>query len=294
MFEKILIPTDLSAETDKIFDYALTLKGLKEVIAVHTFEASAYELIKEHDGGAASSPATTPSAETRHLPQEVKRREERVLEKGEKLREAGIKFRAIVDEGDLIDRTIVELAEKENASLIIVGSHGKNPLEEVLYGSVSENVARKAKVPVLIIKYSLFEKSTHAEIAANTFNKVLFPADLSPSSDKVMDLLQLIKPKEVTLLYSVQQQEEDEKARNKKLENMKMELTSAGIKTEIVLRFGDILEDILKASEGATSVVMASNRKGILKEWLKGSISMNMARKANVPVLITHEGDVSF
>ena len=167
----------------------------------------------------------------------------------------------------------------------------------MLYGSVSEKVARKAKVPVLVLRYDLLENASPAQLAANTFKKVLFPTDLKPSSDKVVDLLQLIKPQGVTVLYSVPQQEleeEDDKARKKKLENIQMELNATGIKAEIALSYGDILEDILKASETATSVVMASHGKGILKEWLTGSISLNVARKAKVPVLLAHEEDISF
>ncbi len=301
MFERILIPADLSSESDKVFDYALALNGLKEVVAVHSVEASAYELIRERKGGepeeTVAAHGIEPSAvEARHMPQEIRRREERLSEKGRKLRDAGIKFRAIVAEGDMIDIKVVELAEKENASLILVGSHGKSSWEEVLYGSVSEKVARKAKVPVLVLRYDLLENASPAQLAANTFKKVLFPTDLKPSSDKVVDLLQLIKPQEVTVFYSVQQQreEEDDKARKKKLENIQMELKAAGIKAEIVLSYGDILEDILKASEAATSVVMASHGKGILKEWLTGSISLNVARRAKVPVVLAHEEDVSF
>ncbi len=301
MFERILIPTDLSSESDKVFDYALALNGLREVIAVHSIEASKYELIRERKSDepeeTVAAHGIEPSAvETRHMPQELRRREERLSEKGKKLRDAGIKFRAIVDEGDMVDIKVVELAEKENASLILVGSHGKSSWEEVLYGSVSEKVARKAKVPVLVLRYDLLENASPAELAANTFKKVLFPTDLKPSSDKVVDLLQLIKPQEVTVFYSVQQQreEEDDKARKKKLENIQMELNAAGIKADIVLSYGDILEDILKASKAATSVVMASHGKGILKEWLTGSISLNVARRAKMPVLLAHEEDVSF
>lgn len=301
MFERILIPADLSSESDKVFDYALALNGLKEVVAVHSVEASAYELIRERKSDepeeTVAAHGIEPSAvEARHMPQEIRRREERLSEKGKKLRDAGIKFRVIVAEGDMVDIKVVELAEKENASLILVGSHGKSSWEEVLYGSVSEKVARKAKVPVLVLRYVLLENASPAELAANTFKKVLFPTDLKPSSDKVIDLLQLIKPQEVTVFYSVQQQreEEDDKARKRKLENIQMELNAAGIKAEIVLSYGDILADILKASGTATSVVMASNGKGILKEWLTGSISLNVARKAKVPVLLAHEGDISF
>lgn len=301
MFERVLIPTDLSLESDKIFDYARSFNGLKEVIAVHSVEASAYELIKEHTDESKEEPVAAHGAEHSHigdghLELELKRKEERLSEKGRTLRDSGIKFRTIVAEGDIVDAAIVELAEKENASLIITGSHGKSPWEEVLYGSVSGKIARKAKVPVLVLRYDLFENSSPAQLAAGTFKKVLCPIDLKPGSDKVVDLLQLIKPEEVTVLYSVQQQEDedDSQARNKKLANIKSELEAVGIKTETVICYGDILEDILKASEKATAVVMASHGKGVLKEWLTGSISLNVVRKAKVPVLLAHEKDVSF
>jgi nucleotide-binding universal stress UspA family protein len=44
------------------------------------------------------------------------------------------------------------VAEEENPSVIVIGSHGKSNLEEMLLGSVSEKVVRKAKHPVLVIK----------------------------------------------------------------------------------------------------------------------------------------------
>lgn len=301
MFEKILIPTDLSEETDKIFDFALALKGLKEVIAVHTIEAAEYELIKEHkeeEQQATPAHGIAPSeVESRHMPQEMKRKEEKLAEKGKKLAEAGVRFKPLVDEGNTVDMKIVELAEKEDASLILIGSHGKSAWEEILYGSVSEKVARKARVPVLPLRYDLFQNTAPAELASGMFKKVLFPVDLTPSSDKVLDLLQLIKPQEVTILYSVPQQESeeiDEAARKKKLDNMKNELNAAGIKTEVVLTYGDVLENILKAADGSTSVVMASTGKGVLKEWLTGSISLNVVRKAKIPVILAHEKDIAF
>jgi nucleotide-binding universal stress UspA family protein len=301
MFERILVPTDLSSESDKVFEYAAALDGLREVVAVHAVEGAALELIRERKFEPEEIVAVhgiEPSGvEARHMPREIKRREEKISEKGIKLREAGVRFRTLVDEGDTIDMKIVELAERENASLIIIGSHGKSPWEEVLYGSVSEKVARRARVPVLVLRYDLFENTSPAALAGNTFRKVLFPTDLKPSSKRVVDLLQLIKPQEVVVLHSVPKEEleeEGEKAGKKKLENVEKELNATGIKTEVVLRYGDVLEDILRAAEDATSVVMASHGKGILKEWLTGSISLNVARKAKVPVLLAHEGDVSF
>ena len=46
---------------------------------------------------------------------------------------------------------IMTTAAEEKASLIIMGSHGRSNIEEMLMGSVSENVIRHAKVPLLVI-----------------------------------------------------------------------------------------------------------------------------------------------
>jgi nucleotide-binding universal stress UspA family protein len=47
---------------------------------------------------------------------------------------------------------IVESAEKMNADLIIVGSHGYNSWERLLLGSVSDSVAHHATCSVLIVR----------------------------------------------------------------------------------------------------------------------------------------------
>lgn len=299
MFERVLIPTDLSSESDKIFDYALALGGIQEVIAVHGIEGSAFEYAKkekEEEQEAVPAHGINPSAvENRYMQHEIKKREELLSEKGEKLRKAGIRFRTIVDEVELIDMQICEVAEREKASLILMGSHGKSPWEEILYGSVSEKVARKATAPVLVLRYDLLEKTSPAELAAGNFKKVLFPTDLSPSSDDAFDIVKRLRPQEVTVLHvsKTGEMDEDEAERlkataEKKFEIINQDLKCLGARSNIITRYGDTLEEILKASEDTTSVVMASHGKGILKEWLTGSISLNVARKAPVPVLLSH------
>ncbi|HEX5105074.1 MAG TPA: universal stress protein [Pirellulaceae bacterium] len=47
---------------------------------------------------------------------------------------------------------IVDLAEKENADLIVMPTHGRTGLMRVLMGSVAEEVVRKAGCPVLTVK----------------------------------------------------------------------------------------------------------------------------------------------
>jgi nucleotide-binding universal stress UspA family protein len=48
---------------------------------------------------------------------------------------------------------IAALAEREQAELIVMGSHGRGGVARLLLGSVAEIVMRKAPCPVLIVKH---------------------------------------------------------------------------------------------------------------------------------------------
>jgi nucleotide-binding universal stress UspA family protein len=72
-----------------------------------------------------------------------------VIEK--ELREVGFQVRTMVKTGVPL-REILETEQRENVSLIVIGSHGKSNLEEVLLGSVSEKLIRKCAKPILVIK----------------------------------------------------------------------------------------------------------------------------------------------
>ncbi|MGZ4356477.1 MAG: universal stress protein [Gaiellaceae bacterium] len=47
---------------------------------------------------------------------------------------------------------IVRLAERRNADLIVVGTHGRSFLDRLLHGSVSAEVTRRAPCDVLVVR----------------------------------------------------------------------------------------------------------------------------------------------
>lgn len=57
----------------------------------------------------------------------------------------------IIDEGEPY-RKILETAEKINADLIIIGSHGRTGLKRLLMGSTCQRVIGLSKIPVLVVK----------------------------------------------------------------------------------------------------------------------------------------------
>ena len=49
---------------------------------------------------------------------------------------------------------IIEIAEKKQAGMIIVGSHGRTGLSHILIGSKAERLVRLSPIPVIVIKSS--------------------------------------------------------------------------------------------------------------------------------------------
>lgn len=66
-------------------------------------------------------------------------------------RQAGVSVRFLVWEGEP-GPAIVEAAAAEHADLVIVGSRGRNRVERLVLGSVSDHVVRHSTCPVLIVR----------------------------------------------------------------------------------------------------------------------------------------------
>ena len=81
----------------------------------------------------------------------VKKAKEIVEDVKKKASSEGIKAESIVREGDAY-KVIVNIAKKQGANAIMMGSHGRTGLRRLLMGSVTERVIGHAPCPVLIVK----------------------------------------------------------------------------------------------------------------------------------------------
>lgn len=68
----------------------------------------------------------------------------------ERLRNDGVRARSLLRPGPA-HQEILETAERERASLVVMGTHGRSGLERMLLGSVAERVVRGAPCPVLTV-----------------------------------------------------------------------------------------------------------------------------------------------
>lgn len=80
-----------------------------------------------------------------------KRAEDEMKKLKKDLEKRGFKVKTVITEGHPAEE-IVRIAESEDVSLIVVGSHGKSNLKSALIGSVSEDVVRKATKPVTVVR----------------------------------------------------------------------------------------------------------------------------------------------
>ena len=143
MFKKILYPTDFSDVSKKAIDYIKQLResGSDTVIVLHVINERGMSAIERY--------ASADSVEIEQRIMDDAKRELKVIE--DDLKKSGFKVKTVIQRG-VPFLEILKAEEKEDISVIVIGSHGKSNLEEMFLGSVSEKVSRKCKSPVLIIK----------------------------------------------------------------------------------------------------------------------------------------------
>ena len=147
MFRKILYPTDFSKKADRAFEYVKKLKeaGAEEVVILHVVEDYVLQLM------------VTACEERMPFTEKCIKKVEHDLKAAADKRmrelggEFGLKAEVKIAYGKPFSQ-IVKTAEDEKVSLIVMASHGKGEVEELLVGSVTENVIRHSKIPVLVVK----------------------------------------------------------------------------------------------------------------------------------------------
>ena len=141
--QKILFPVDLTANSSKVFPYVLSVseKYGAEIRLLHVVEDFAKW------GGGMYIP---------HIPLEQYREDalngaEKALEKvcKEQLQDCP-SFQKKIVYGDPAQE-ILKAIESEKIDMVVMGTHGRKGLENVLFGSVARNVVRRSPVPVLTV-----------------------------------------------------------------------------------------------------------------------------------------------
>src|SRR5262245_10763983 len=130
MFERILVAADRSEQARWAFEAALNLAALtkSQLTLVHVIKSPFDQ-----------------------APYEEERQSQEILERFAALAPASMKTQIDSRRGNVVAE-IIGAAEEINAGLIVMGTHGRGALPQLLLGSTTEGVARWASCPVLTVR----------------------------------------------------------------------------------------------------------------------------------------------
>lgn len=139
----ILFPTDFSEYADRARPYATDLAKQfgATVTVVHVITGPQFMF-----GYGVVLPTSS-------VPEDVRAHaQKRLDDQAAKIEAAGVQVDTELLEGKDANE-IVEYAKRSKADLIVMATHGRSALKQVLMGSTAEHVVREAPCPVLTIKH---------------------------------------------------------------------------------------------------------------------------------------------
>lgn len=93
---------------------------------------------------------TGPDVVRDQVAEEFHREHRQVQALADNLRSSHVGATALLIQGSIVE-TIVREAERLDADIIVVGSHGHGAVFDLLVGSISEGLVRKSTRPVLVV-----------------------------------------------------------------------------------------------------------------------------------------------
>jgi nucleotide-binding universal stress UspA family protein len=199
---------------------------------------------------------------------------------------------------------IVETGADLNADVIVMSTHGRGGVGQMMYGSVAEYVARHSTVPVILVTAKLRSRWLEEQPL-----RLLVPLDglepaegaLGPASELAhalhasILLLRVVEPTaDPVMLWephgSLKQHARDEARRY--LDLAAEQLRSDGHQVETRVETGSPPDAIARVADelGTCLVVMATHGRGPLSRLLLESVAAETLRKLAVPVYLVRSG----
>ena len=313
MFKKILFATDFSPHAEVAKQIA---KCLAEMEGAELWAMTVLEPVEEPLGFTDEPPDISSWKWEKKLAKmqtRLKAEKRRKLDQDvADLRAEGLTVHDVVREGDP-DKQILAVASEIGADVIVMGSHSRRNLWDVVVGNIAQRVAEKAPCPVVLVshrpphpgpdapKHYLLatDFSPHAQLA----EKIAIALAKQRGEDKKLWVITTIEPgeeipmppgfvvnapdDEVIELES-ELREDVENEVDRRLNVIIADARAQGVTVEKLVRHGDPAKEVLKAAIDieADMIVIGSHSRKSLKEKLLGDVPEKVAKQAPCPVLI--------
>ena len=201
-------------------------------------------------------------------------------------------------------REVVDHADRHNADLIVIGTHGGGVVSRFFLGSVADRVLHESSCPVIVTKAPKGEVK-HKKKKGKTFQRILYPTDFSATSKMALERavnltedydaeLFVLHVVDDTIISTHVEQERKIILRDLRahaLEEMRTELPAdllENFATIGAVKRGDPGKAIAAYAEShrCDLIVMGSHGRTGVKRALLGSVADRVVRRANCPVFI--------
>lgn len=147
---KILVAIDFSDITQKVLDQAKMLASAMsaKVCLIHVAEPHPDHIAYDYDPAAMY--AIDPAEIRNNIAQRFHHEHKTLQKYADDLRHDGIDCKALMVQGGVVEMLLKE-QEKLSSDFIVVGSHGKGIISQLLLGSSSESLVKKTAVPVYLV-----------------------------------------------------------------------------------------------------------------------------------------------
>lgn len=183
---------------------------------------------------------------------------------------------------------LVDLAVRGGYSLILMCSRGKKGLRRLMLGSVAEEVLRRSPLPVLIV-HPLEKAGEKPRI-----RRIVVPLDGSHRSGSILPhVAPLAKATGSKVLFMTTV---DPRAREalpvevlaKNLFREQKAMHREGVKTELAIRYGDPVLEILSFGDvqNADLLALSTHGRSGMERALYGSVAESVLREGKLPMLV--------
>ena len=203
----------------------------------------------------------------------------------------GVPHDGMVRSGMEVWSEIEALIQAEKIDLVVLGTHGREGLKQVVLGSVAETIFRSAPCPVLVVGPKVPKKPT-----LPVFRDLLFATDLSPASLRALSFVQGFAEEnhaDVIAVHVSQEKTRDKKERALAAESLgkwMRELIPPALGMEYEVLFGSPAENILQVAEERRSdlIMLGAHHASNFATHMPGAVAHRIVAEATCPVLTVH------
>ncbi len=182
--KKIIVPSDFTSVADAAIYYTIKIN-----------ETLQYEIILLH---IADNDSTVEDAKKKLEEQKLRFKNNH-----------GVELKSIIKVGNIFDH-IPQVAKDENASLVVMGTHGLKGLMQFIVGGNALRIITDSKMPVII---------TQSDTKKEGIKKILMPLDLHKETKQTLQIVSDMAARFKAEVHIVSPKESDEFLRNRVARN---------------------------------------------------------------------------